>query len=325
MKVCPASTLRRPLAAPRAAGVALLAGAAGLALAAGPAQAAFAPCPTADGLAAPAPKVVGTIGSAIEGMVVDNAGRLWVTDLPGGKILRFDAPGSKPTLVATIPGGGGGALELEPDGTVIVGSGADARVLFGDLLRPGAISRVDPVTGRLTQIARGFSAANGFAVTGNGTIFATNDFASAIGKRDPDGKVTPKWTTIASANGAALNKDDSYLYVSRTFVNPGVSRISTADPTKRQSLLNLQGLDAFAAPDGLTLDSQDRPIVPTNVAGEILRINAPGKACRLAKGLSSSSVVAYGKGDVGFSKGRLFRAGFDGRVVEVPAGFDAGA
>ena len=108
-------------------------------------------------------------------------------------------------------------------------------------------------------------------------------------------------------------------------MNAGVSRISLADPSRRQSLLTLQGTDAFAAPDGLTLDSQDRPIVPTNAAGEILRIDAPGKACRLAKGLSSSSVVAYGKGSVGFSKGRLFRAGFDGKIIEIPAAFDAGA
>ncbi|MDO9356883.1 MAG: hypothetical protein Q7T55_24515 [Solirubrobacteraceae bacterium] len=319
MRNRPASTLRRPLAA------SVLVGAVGLLASASPAMAGFKDCSTFLGIPAPAPILQGNIGSPIEGMVVDRSGRLWVTDLLGGKIIRFDRPGASGTVVATIPGGGGGALELLPDGTVIVGSGADPRVLFGDVLKPGAISTVDPVTGTLTPLAKGFSAANGFAVTRDGTIFATNDFASLIGKRAPDGTITTKWASLPSANGAALDKAQKYLYVSRTFFAPGVTRIPIDNPSKPERVLTLQGTDVFAAPDGLTLDSKDRPIVPTNNAGEIIRIDAPEKACRLAKGLPNSSVVAYGKGSVGFSKGRLFRAGFDGKVYEVPAAFDPGA
>lgn len=123
---------------------------------------------------------VGSIGAAIEGAVVDRSGRLYVTDLLGGRVVRFDAPGAAPRTVATLPGrSGGGALALEPDGTVIVGGGADPRVFLGDVLRPGYVSRLDPDTGALTQIARGFSAANGLDVAADGTIYATNDSASS--------------------------------------------------------------------------------------------------------------------------------------------------
>jgi len=208
---------------------------------------------------------------------------------------------------------------------VIVGSGADPRVFLGDILKPGLIWRLNQTTGALTQIARGFSATNGLDVTANDTIYATNDFGSLIGRRLPNGVVQSEWARFPSANGAVLSHDDRYLYVSRTFVNPGVSRIPLARPDRPESLLNLSGTDALAAPDGLTLDSQDRPIVPANGAGEIWRIDAPGKVCRLASGLSSSSVVVYGRGPTGFAAGHLYRAGFDGLISEIPSAFDAGA
>jgi gluconolactonase len=279
-------------------------------------------CPTAQ-----APVLVAdTQGVAVEGAVVDNQGRLYVTDLGGGRVLRFDKPGSAFTVVTTLPGAsGGGALALEPDGTLLVGSGADLRVLLGDTLKPGAISRVNVDTGALTKIADGLSAADGMAVAKNGTIYATNDFGSLVGRVTPDGRVQSDWASFPSANGAVLSKDDKYLYVSRTFWNPGVSRIPVAHPDKPESLLDLEFPHTFDAPDGLTLDSADRPIVPTDISGEILRIERPGVTCVLATGITASSVVVYGKSRTGFAAGHLFRAGFDGKIYEIPAAFDAAA
>jgi gluconolactonase len=273
-----------------------------------------------------APVQVGDTGVALEGAVVDGAGRLYVTDLFGGRILRFDRPGGPYTVVATLPDkSGGGALALLPDGTLIVGSGADARVFLGDILKPGAIHKVDVTTGKLTTIATGLSAANGLAVAADGTIYATNDFASLIGKVSPDGKVNSSWTSFPSANGAVLSADGRYLYVSRTFWNPGVSRILVARPQQVESLLDLTGIHTTDAPDGLTLDSAGRPVVPANAAGYIFRIERKGVTCTLATGLGLSSVVVYGKGSSGFSAGHLYRAGFDGKIYEIPSGFDPGA
>jgi gluconolactonase len=274
---------------------------------------------------APRPPVqVGDTGVALEGAVVDRQGRLYVTDLFGGRVLRFDRPGGPYSVVATLPEkSGGGALALTPDGTVLVGSGADARVLLGDILRPGVVSKL--VGSTLTPLYQGFSAADGLAVAHDGTIYATNDFASRIGRVDPAGAVDPDWGTFPSANGAVLSRDDQYLYVSRTFVNPGVSRIPVAHPDRPESLLDLTGTHTFDAPDGLTLDSQDRPVVPTDGSGEIFRIEKPGVTCTLATGLSLSSVIVYGRGTTGFAAGHLYRAGFDGKIYEIPAGFDSGA
>jgi sugar lactone lactonase YvrE len=305
---------RRILALVTLAATAALSGPSGLA-----ASAATTPaCPTIK-----PPVQVGNTGVALEGAVVDQAGRLYVTDLFGGRVLRFDTPGSAFKVIATLPGAsGGGALALQPDGTLLVGSGADPRVFLGDILLPGAISKVNVTTGKLTQIASGFSAANGMDVAADGTIYATNDFGGLIGRVTPNGVVQSNWASFPSANGAVLSKDDKYLYVSRTFVNPGVSRIPVNAPTKPESLLTLDFPRTFDAPDGLTLDSADRPVVPTDVGGTIFRIERPGVICTLATGLQASSVIVYGKGKTGFAAGKLYRAGFDGKIYEIPSGFD---
>ncbi|MFE5705462.1 SMP-30/gluconolactonase/LRE family protein [Rhodococcus koreensis] len=270
------------------------------------------------------PVLVGRVpGAALEGVAVDGGGRLYTTDLLSGRVFRLDAPGAPAVPVATVPGGrGAGALAWASDGSLLVGYGSDARVLLGDILRPGAIAKLNTATGTLTPFVSGLSAADGLDVDAAGTAYATNDFGTQIGRVFPDGRVEPNWATLPSANGAVLGVDDRYLYVSRTFVNPGVSRIPIANPGAPESILDLSGLDTFAAPDGLTLDSRGRPVVPANVRGEIWRVDAPGQYCVLASGLPTSSMVVYGQGSGGFSAGRLFRIGFDGAIYEIPGGFD---
>ncbi|WP_287015029.1 hypothetical protein [Gordonia sp. (in: high G+C Gram-positive bacteria)] len=296
--------------------------AAGLITALPPASASAAPvCPGAG----QAPRVVGTVpGAALEGLTVDRAGRLYTTDLISGRVFRLSSPGAPAVPIARVPDGGAGALAWARDGALLVGYGADARVIVGDALRHAGIARIDVGTRTLRPWVRGFSAANGMDVAGNGIVYATNDFGNLIGRAYPNGVVQADWGSLPSANGAVLSRDDRWLYVSRTFVNPGVSRISTSNPRVVQSLLNLGG-DIAATPDGLTLDSRNRPVVPFNAAGQVVRITSPGRYCVLGSGMPLSSVVSYGRGDRGFSAGRLFRAGFDGRIYEVPGGFDRGA
>ena len=271
-----------------------------------------------------APVLVGRVpGAVLEGAVADPSGRLYVTDLVSGRLFRFDRPGAPAIAVATVPSGGGGALAWAKDGQLLVGYGADPRVFVGDTVRAARIARFDPATGRLTPWVSGLSAADGLAVARSGDVYATNDFGSLVGKISPTGAVNPSWASIPSANGAALTSDDDWLYVSRTFADPGVSRISTANPLVQQKIVSFRGFGVLAAADGLTLDSHDRPIVPTDVSGEILRVDGPGQFCALATGLPLSSVVTYGRGDSGFAAGRLYRAGFDGAVYEIPGGRDA--
>ncbi|MCH5641543.1 MULTISPECIES: hypothetical protein [unclassified Gordonia (in: high G+C Gram-positive bacteria)] len=292
---------------------------AGLAAAVVSAPASAAPCPGAT-----PPRLVGSVpGAALEGLTVDAGGRLYTTDLFSGRVYRLDRPGAPAIPIARVPGGSGaGALAWTPGGTLLVGYGADPRVIVGDTLRHAGIARLNITDLAIRPWVGGLSAANGMDVSARGTVYATNDFGNLIGRVFPNGFVQAGWATFPSANGAVLSRDDRWLYVSRTFVNPGVSRISTTNPRVVQSLLSVGG---NATPDGLTLDARGRPIVPFNAAGEVVRITSPGRYCVLASGMPLSSVVSYGRGDRGFSSGRLFRAGFDGRIYEIPGGFSAGA
>ncbi|QNG18036.1 hypothetical protein G4H71_03945 [Rhodococcus triatomae] len=269
------------------------------------------------------PVLVATVpGGVLEGMAVDRRGRLYTTDLVTGRVYRIDAPGAPAYPIATVPDGGAGGLAWHPDGSLLVGYGADARVLVGDALLPGALAKLDVETGELRPFASGLSASNGIAVSREGWVYATNDFGSLVGQVSPDGVVNPAWASTPSANGAALSADGRYLYVAHTFAAPGVSRIPVFAPAAQERLVDFGGLDLFAAADGLILDSRDRPIVPTDVSGEILRVDGPNQFCALAGGLPLSSTVTYGAGTEGFSEGRLFRGGFDGAIYEIPGGFD---
>lgn len=288
---------------------------------AAPAAAAAPVCQGAGQPTIPAAAVPG----ALEGLTVDQRGRAYTTDLVSGRVYRIDAPGAAPVPIATVPSGGAGALAWTPEGKLLVGYGADARVLAGDALRHAGIVELDPDTGALTPFAAGLSAANGMDVARDGTVYATNDFGALIGRVDPNRFVRPDWASFPSANGAVLGTDDEYLYVSRTFANPGVSRMPTANPGAPQSLLDLGGADALAAPDGLTLDSLDRPVVPLNTAGQVIRIDAPNQYCVLGGGNPLTSVLTYGRGTTGFSAGRLFGATFTGVIYEIPGGFDPNA
>ncbi len=278
-------------------------------------------CPGAGQPTIPAAAIPG----ALEGLTVDARGRAFTTDLTAGRVYRIDAPGATPVVVATVPSGGAGGLAWTPDGRLLVGYGADPRVFQGDALRAAGIVAVDPDTGALTPYASGLSAANGLDVAADGIAYATNDFASFVGRVYPNGAVQADWTRFPSANGAVLGGDDAYLYVSRTFSDPGVSRIPIANPAAPQSLLDLRGADALGAPDGLTLDSAERPVVPLNPSGQIIRIDAPQRYCVLGGGNPATSVLTYGRGDTGFSAGRLFGATFTGQVYEIPGGFDPNA
>ena len=274
----------------------------------------------------PAPILISSVkGAVFEGLVVDPQGHLYATDLTTGDVYRFAYPGATPTVLTTVPGGAGaGALAIAPDGTLLIGYGSTASVLIGDITRPGKIERMNLTTGAITQVASGLSAADGIAVAADGTIYATNDFGDLVGRISPSGQVDPTWAHFPSANGAVLSADGRYLYVSRTFVNPGVSAIPTADPSQPQSLITLTGLDVFDAFDGLTINSAGQLIDPTDLGHEIVRIDGPGQICELSAAPNDSSVIAYGHGPTGFSAGRLFRAGFDGDIYEIPAGFDPG-
>ena len=67
----------------------------------------------------------------------------------------------------------------------------------------------------------------------------------------------------------------------------------------------------------MTRDDADRLFVAVNALGEVWRIDAPGSACALVRGIMNASAVNWGGGAPGFPARNLYVVGFSGVVVEL--------
>ncbi|MEW1632866.1 SMP-30/gluconolactonase/LRE family protein [Streptomyces sp. NPDC093801] len=309
----------RAAARRRGRGVALLAvlGAlgAGALVPAAPAQAAPR-CPAA---ASGAPVQVAYVPDWVESIAVDRRGRMFATGYFGGRVYRIDAPGAAPVALTGNIGANGGIVVRE-DGRLLVGTGNDAaHSLTGDLLPVSKLLEVDPESGAVRVYASGLGGVDGVAAAPDGTVYTTTLGGSGIGRVTPDGRVDPAWARIPQPNGIAVSPDGTEVYVVRTTLSPGVYRIPVADPGRPRRWVSAAGADALALPDGLTLDGRGRPLIATHAAGEVWRVEA-GALCAAASGpeLRLSTQIVYGRGGRGFAAGRLYRAGVDGRIYELP-------
>ncbi|AZM87377.1 SMP-30/gluconolactonase/LRE family protein [Streptomyces sp. W1SF4] len=312
--------LRTVLRGPRAGFVAAAVLAAATAAPAGPAQAA-ARC--APGAPAAAPVRVAQLPDWVESIAVDGRGRMFATAYFSGRVYRIDAPGSAPVALTGDVGANGGIVVRE-DGQLLVGTGNDlAHSLTGDLFPTSRLLRVDPDSGAVRTYASGLGGIDGVALAPDGTVYTTTLGGRNIGRVTPDGRVDPAWARVPQPNGIAVSPDGGEVYVVQTTVAPGLYRIPVGDPAHPRLWVSAGLFDALALPDGLTLDGRGRPLVATHAAGEIWRVE-DGRPCSVESGLPLSTQIAYGHGDRGFSAGRLYRAGVDGTVYEVPGGAEPG-
>jgi len=285
---------------------------------AGPGAAAQA-CPSAT----EAPIQVAKISGELEALAVDGQGRMFLTDLLNQYVWRIDRPGATPVLLAKGFSSLGGIV-VRPDGRLLVGSGNDPLVGTSGYLLPSAkIYLVDPNTGAKSVFAV-VRSADGLAQGPDGSVYASNLFGTSIARIRPDGHVDLDWAQMPAPNGLAVDATNAYLYAARSVVDGVVTRIPIADPAAATNFAPSTGTDKLSVPDGLTLDSTGYPVVAEHL-GQIWRVAPDGRLCALVTGLYLSSNVGYGRGETGFSKGRLFRIGFDGIVDELPSGFDPGA
>jgi gluconolactonase len=285
---------------------------------------AAAPAASAPTCSTVAPPIeVAKVSGELEALAVDDDGRLFLTDLLNQYVWRIDHPGATPVVLAKGFSSLGGIV-VRPDGKLLVGSGNDPLVgLSGYLLPSAKIFLVDPDTGAKSVFAV-VRSADGLAQGPDGSVYASNLFGTSIARIRPGGQVDLDWARMAAPNGLAVDRTNTYLYVARSVVDGVVTRVPIANPAAATDFAPSTGLDKLSVPDGLTLDSAGNPVVAEHL-GQIWSVDPAGGLCALTKGLYLSSNVGYGRGDAGFSRGRLFRVGFDGVVYELPSGFDPGA
>ncbi|MER5889640.1 SMP-30/gluconolactonase/LRE family protein [Streptomyces sp. NPDC001941] len=292
------------------------------ALVAAPAQAAPACADRGEG----APVEVARVPDWAESIAVDAAGRMFVTGLYGGRVYRIDAPGRTPVPLTGNIGANGGVV-VRPDGRLLVGTGNDVlHSVTGDFLPVSELLLVDPETGASSTYASGLGGIDGVALAPDGTVYTTTLGGRGIGRVTPDGRVTPVWAKVAQPNGIAVSPDGRAVYVVQTTVAPGLYRIPVDDPGHPSRLVSAGPADVLALPDGLTLDRAGRPLIATHASGQVWRVEgveegagAP-RLCAVESGLHLSTQLVYGRGAGSFAAGRLYRAGVDGRILEVPAG-----
>ncbi|MEU9193071.1 SMP-30/gluconolactonase/LRE family protein [Streptomyces hundungensis] len=267
------------------------------------------------------PVQVARVPDWAESIVVDQRGRMFATAYFSGRVYRIDAPGSTPVALTGNVGANGGIV-VRPDGQLLVGTGNDlGHSLTGDFLPVSKLLLVDPDSGRVSTYASGLGGIDGVALAPDGTVYTTTVGGRHIGRVTPDGRVDPAWAQLPMPNGIAVSPDGGQVYVIQTTPAPTLYRIPADDPAHPRRWISTSLPDTLALPDGLTLDSQGRPLIATHAAGQIWRAEAGG-LCSVQSGLYLSTQITYGHGDRGFSAGKLYRSGVDGKIYEIPAGAD---
>ncbi|MFD9339089.1 SMP-30/gluconolactonase/LRE family protein [Streptomyces sp. NPDC060028] len=275
--------------------------------------------PVCDAAASAPPVQVARIPDWVESIAVDKRGRMFATAYFTGRVYRMDGPGSAPVPLTGNIGANGGIV-VRDDGRLLVGTGNDlAHSLTGDALAVSKLLQVDPETGSVTTYASGLGGIDGVALAPDGTVYTTTLGGRNIGRVTPDGQVDPAWARVPQPNGIAVSPDGTQVYVIQTTIAPGLYRIPVADPAHPQRWISADTSNALALPDGLTLDGRGRPLIATHAAGQIWRAEG-ATLCTVESGLYLSTQLTYGHGERGFSAGKLYRAGVDGRIYEVPGG-----
>jgi gluconolactonase len=155
-----------------------------------------------------------SVDSFLEGPAFDAQGRLYVVDIPFGRIFRIDREGEW-TLVAQYDGEPNG-LKFHPDGRILI---ADYR---------NGIMQLDAQTGRVEPLlssrnGESFKGCNDLAIAANGDIYFTDQ--GQTGLQDPsgrvyrlraDGRLDCLISNGVSPNGLVLDPSGRVLFVAMT-------------------------------------------------------------------------------------------------------------
>jgi gluconolactonase len=214
--------------------------------------------------------------AALEGPCFDDRGRLYVVDVPFGRIFRIE--GDDWTLIAEYDGWPNG-LKLSPDGRLVV---ADYR---------RGLMHIDPETGNVSSAlatagSESFKGLNDLTLHPDGSVLFTDQ--GQTGLHDPTGRVWRWWpdgrlerliSNAPSPNGLVLNQPKTHLYVAVTRAAQIWMLALRKDSlvSKVQCFTQLPG--GRTGPDGLAVDQYDRLFVCDPGHGCVWVLNADAEPC----------------------------------------------
>lgn len=195
----------------------------------------------------------------LEGPSFDREGRLYLVDIPWGRIFRVSVDGEW-ELVCEYDGWPNG-LKIHRDGRIFI---ADYR---------HGIMVLDPESGHIEPFLRhryseSFHGCNDLVFAANGDLYFTDQGQSGL--HQPDGRVfrysaAGKLDCLISngpsPNGLVLNHSESILYVAMTRGNCVWRLPFMADGGVSKVGLFVQLSGGLGGPDGMALDDADRLVV----------------------------------------------------------------
>jgi gluconolactonase len=243
------------------------------------------------------------IDSFLEGPAFDRAGRLYVADIPFGRIFRVSPQGDW-ELVTEYDGWPNG-LAIHRDGRIFI---ADYKC---------GILALDPDSATITTIladagSEGFKGVNDLVFAPNGDLYFTDqgqtglqDATGRVYRLTADGRLDRLLATVPSPNGVAIDDKAANLFVAVTRAQQ-VWRIplnSSGIVAKVGVFAQLHG--GLGGPDGLALDAEGGLLVAQTGFGSVWRLS------RLAEPLQRIVTCA------GISTTNIAFGGDDGRTLYV--------
>lgn len=189
----------------------------------------------------------------LEGPAFDPQGRLWVVDIPWGRLFRVDENGGMECVVEYD--GEPNGLAFHPDGRVFI---TDAK--NGVMVLDPAKGVVEPFLQR--PLVQGFKGVNDLIFSSTGDMYFTDqgqtghhDATGRVYRLCADGRLDCLLSNVPSPNGLVLNKEENILYVAVTRAN-AIWRVPLMSQhglvSKVGTFIQMSG---GGGPDGIALDS----------------------------------------------------------------------
>ena len=194
-------------------------------------------------------------------------GRLWFSDILGGKVYAFDPATAQASAVAQVPGGPSG-LGFLPDGRLLIAAMRSRRLLRLD---PEGLTTVADLSGITVRL-------NDMVVDRLGRAYLDVFFAEASGGIalvEPDGRCRVVADGMVSPNGLAVSADGSVLVANDLYGGKVLAFDIAPDG-------GLAGRRVFAdlgraSPDGLCLDAEGAAWIGLPFEGCFRRIRPGGE------------------------------------------------
>ena len=229
------------------------------------------------------------VASFLEGPCFDTQGRLYVTDIPHGRIFRLDGPDDW-LLIAEYDGEPNG-LALHPDGQRMFIADYKQGILALDL----ASGRITPALPR--RNSERFKGPNDLVFARNGDLYFTDQGQSGL--HDPTGRVY-RWRADGgldllihngpSPNGLVLSADEEVLFVAMTRDN-SIWRVPLLPDGSTAKVGRFASFHGVSGPDGLAMDGEGRLMVSHASLGCVIVLSPQGEVVARLRSCRGSTVT----------------------------------